>query len=175
MTRLTASGVGERGLPYITWEEYHRLLQAAQKGRLFRTYLLVKVFACTGIRIQELPQITVEAAKEGHVTLPEQHRAVYLPHSLRRELLDYAGREGISQGPIFVTRTGKLVSRSNITASVQNLSKSAQVGRDKCNPRCLRRLYFEMLDSIWRSLTPLVEQRIDKMVGSEQLFPAKRT
>ena len=46
----------------LTKEEYLRLLSAAQKNHDERLYLLIKTICATGIRISELPYITVESA-----------------------------------------------------------------------------------------------------------------
>ena len=53
--------------PELTRSEYLRLLSAARVLRKKRSYLLVKVFACTGIAVRELPKLTVEALKEGRL------------------------------------------------------------------------------------------------------------
>ena len=51
----------DKGLqPELSRVEYLRLLQAARILEKERTYLLVKIFALAGIRVGELPQVTVE-------------------------------------------------------------------------------------------------------------------
>ena len=50
----------DKGLqPELSRVEYLRLLQAARILEKERTYLLVKIFALAGIRVGELPQVTV--------------------------------------------------------------------------------------------------------------------
>ena len=51
--------------PELTRTEYLRLLQVARTLDRERAYLLVKVFALTGLRLGNLHQMTVEAATEG--------------------------------------------------------------------------------------------------------------
>ena len=46
----------------LTKEEYMRLLSTAQKNHDERLCLLIKTICATGIRISELPYITVESA-----------------------------------------------------------------------------------------------------------------
>lgn len=55
--------------PELTRAEYLRLLQAARALEKERAYLLVKVFALLGIRVGELPQVTVEQVKAGRLLL----------------------------------------------------------------------------------------------------------
>ena len=109
--------------PELTRSEYLRLLSAARALGKEQVYLLVKVFACTGVRVQDLPQVTVEAVQEGRLLLHKQ--LVSLPPSLCDELLSYAGKKGVSHGSLFVTRNGKPLSRTNVTALVQRLAGAA--------------------------------------------------
>ena len=134
--------------PELTRSEYLRLLSAARGKE--QVYLLVKVFACTGVRVQDLPQVTVEAVQEGRLLLHKQ--LVSLPPSLCDELLSYAGKRGVNHGSLFVTRNGKPLSRTNVTALVQRLAGAARVSPEKCNPRCLRKLYQETLRGIQQQI-----------------------
>ena len=104
---------GEEPQPELTRSEYLRLLSAAKALGKERTYLLVKVFATTGITVQELPRLTVEAAQAGKVvTYPNRVRQeVRISPCVGRELLEYAHSTGVASGPIFITRNGKTVNR----------------------------------------------------------------
>ena len=51
--------------PELTRTEYLRLLQTARILGRERIYLMVKVFALTGIRVGELPMVTAEAVEAG--------------------------------------------------------------------------------------------------------------
>ena len=88
-----------------------------------RTYLLIKVFACTGMPINNLEQLTVESLDD-----PE------LPESLAKELREFAGEQGLTEGPVFVARSGQGISRANVTASIQRLAGAAGLPAEKCNP-----------------------------------------
>lgn len=153
--------------PELTRSEYLRLLSAARALGKEQVYLLVKVFACTGVRVQDLPQVTVEAVQEGRLLLHKQ--LVSLPPSLCDELLSYAGKKGVSHGSLFVTRNGKPLSRTNVTALVQRLAGTARVSPEKCNPRCLRKLYQETLRGIQQNVAVLIEQAHQRLVEQEQI------
>ena len=56
-------------------------------------------------------------------------------------MLDYARERGIQDGPIFVTRGGRTLNRSNIWNAMKRLCKSAQVGPEKVYPHNLRHLF----------------------------------
>ena len=105
----------DKGLqPELSRVEYLRLLQAARILEKERTYLLVKIFALAGIRVGELPQVTVERVRAGRLPVRTggERRYVPLPACLQGELLDYARRQGLTAGPVFCTRNGKGMSRT---------------------------------------------------------------
>ena len=129
-------------LPELTRAEYLRMLERAKSDRNERAYLLTKVFACTGLTVQELPKLTLEAAKAGvverHAGLPAK-----LPGCLRSELLSYAQRRAIDSGPLFVMRSGRALNRTEVTGTIQRLACAAKIEPGKGNPRCLRKLVPE--------------------------------
>lgn len=157
--------------PELTRAEYLRLLQAARTLEKERTYLLVKVFALLGIRLGELNQLTVERVKAGRLPLLDSGERQYIPFpaSLRGELLDYIRRQGLRTGPVFVTRNGKAMSRTQVTAEIQSLCRDARVDEAKGNPRCLRKLCQATRAEIARSVRLLVEQSYERMLDTEQL------
>ena len=74
--------------PELTRTEYLRLLTTARALDKERLYLLVKLFGCTGIPLQELPRVTVEALTEGRVVVRSNGvvQLLHLPDFLRKEL-----------------------------------------------------------------------------------------
>ncbi len=134
----------------LSREEYFRLVKAAEKRGKRRLSYLMQTLCATGIRISELPFITVEAAKRGSavVRLKGKTRTVLLPAALCESLLGYAIQEGIRKGSIFVTRNGGPMDRSNVLHEMKKLSREAGVERSKIFPHNLRHLfactYYEM-------------------------------
>ena len=116
--------------PELTRQEYLRLLSAAKQAGQERVYLLIKTLGGMGLRIQELPQLTAEAVRQGTVRLERQNgmstRVLHLPGILQRELLEYMGREGIVKGPVFATAGGKPMDRSNVGHSIKRVSRDAR-------------------------------------------------
>ena len=157
--------------PELTRTEYLRLLSAARVLGKERAYLLVKVFACTGMTVRHLSLLTVEAVEENRLVLPVNglRRIVHIPAPLRQELRDYIRREGISSGPVFVTRNGRQYNRTAVNAVIQSLARDARVSPEKCNPRCLRKLYRSTQESIQASFALLMEQAHERLLETEQL------
>ena len=158
--------------PELTRSEYLRLLSAARHLNKERTYLLVKVFTTVNITVLELPRLTVEAVRGDQVefTANGVRYLAAIPSCLRDELLDYARRSCIASGPIFVTRTGKPLGRTAVTAYIQSLAQTARVAPEKCNPRCLHKLYQSTMDGIEAAVRVLAEQSHERLLEQEQLL-----
>ena len=120
----------------LTQAEYRRLLSAA-KGRQNQRLLLVMEAICsTGIRVSELRFFTVEGVRTGRVEVTNKGktRTVFLPGKLQGLLLKYAKGRGILSGPVFVTRSGRPLDRSNIWKDMKALCKAANAGRAVHDP-----------------------------------------
>ena len=159
--------------PELTRSEYLRLLQAAKVLEKEKTYLLIKVLGSAGLRVQELPQLTAEAAREGTVSLHYHNdrcqRLARLPRGLQGELLDYSSREGIQEGPIFRAAGGGPVPRTYIYKLLQAVSPTARVDSEKATPHCLWNMYQATREGILNSISILADQAYERMVEEEQL------
>lgn len=157
--------------PELSRTEYLRLLATARNLGRERTYLMVKVFALTGIRVSELNRVTVRAVEEGRVLTACDGRAQYvlIPACLRKELTVCLRRVGITAGPVFVTRSGRPMRRTQVSGEIRTLCRDARVDGDKSNPRCLRRLYQVTQERIRDSVQILAEQAHERMLEEEQL------
>ena len=96
-------------------------------------------------------------------------RQVQIPGCLRRELRDYIRQEGLAAGPVFVTRNGKLLRRTQVTAQIQALAREARVAPEKCNPRCLRKLHQTAMTGIEADVRRLAERTYERLLEAEQL------
>lgn len=155
----------------LTRNEYLRLLSAARLLEREQAYLLVKVFGNSDLPVQELSRLTVEAARAGMISVNRRcsKEIIRFPDAVCRELLDYAGRQGIQSGPIFLTRAGKLIDRTYAAQSIRRLCPAAQVSEEKGNPRCLRKMYQATREGIERNVALLVERAQDRLLEEEQL------
>ena len=136
--------------PELSRTEYLRLLATARNLGRERTYLMVK---------------------EGRVLTACDGRAQYvlIPACLRKELTVYLRRVGITAGPVFVTRSGRPMRRTQVSGEIRTLCRDARVDGDKSSPRCLRRLYQVTQERIRDSVQILAEQAHERMLEEEQL------
>ena len=127
----------------LTRPEYERLLAAARERGRERLALLMATICATGIRVSEVRYITVEAAQWGRaeISLKGKIRTILLPGKLCRKLLKYAKKHKTASGEIFLTKSGKSLSRRQIWAELKRLCKYAGVESSKVFPHNLRHLF----------------------------------
>ena len=160
----------DENLPEITRSEYLQLLRTARNLGRERVYLLVKLFASTGLPLQELSKVTVESVTEGALTAVScgTKQEIRFPDCLRKELLTYVRKNGYLHGPIFLTRDGKPMSRTNVTTGMRQLCEAAGLPEEKGNPRCLKRLYQVTKEEISNNVAKLIEQEQIRLLEQEQ-------
>ena len=143
----------------LTKAEYTRLCKAAQRRHNERLNLILQTICGTGIRVSELQFITVEAAKCGEavVRCKGKTRAVFIVRELRQKLLRYAAEQNIQSGMIFVTRTGKPISRTNIWREMKALCIEADVNPQKVFPYNLRHLFARVFYGIEKDIAKLAD------------------
>lgn len=156
--------------PELTREEYVQLLRTAKALDKERLYLLIKLFASTGLSVQELPNVTVEAVQKGEIIhFPHKvEQRVRIPECLRKELLGYIRRNGYTSGPIFQNKDGGPLNRTYVSIAIRRLCVEARIPEEKGNPRCLKRLYQNTRSDIENNVAMLVEQALDRVLEREQ-------
>ena len=143
----------------LTKAEYLRLVNTAKQKGNERLNLLIQTICSTGIRVSELQYITVEAVKCGEavVSLKGKTRSVFIVRDLQKKLLRYVAEQGIKSGAIFVTRSGKPMSRTNIWKEMKNLCEQANVNPDKVFPHNLRHLFARTFYGIEKDIAKLAD------------------
>ena len=123
----------------LTKAEYMRLLNAARAKGNPRLYWLMQTLASTGIRVSELRFVSVESLHSGRavVDCKGKQRVIMIP----QKLLVYCDETGVKSGPVFVTRNGKPLNRSNIWKELQGLCAAARVDARKVFPHNFRHLF----------------------------------
>lgn len=123
--------------------EYLRLVAAAQARGDERLALVLQTLCSLGLRVSELCAVTLQAVQRGRAEIRNKGkcRPVFLPRALCARLLAYCRGRGIRSGPVFVTRGGRPLDRSNIWAMMKALCKAAKVAPRKVFPHNLRHLF----------------------------------
>ncbi|MBR7164745.1 MAG: tyrosine-type recombinase/integrase [Clostridia bacterium] len=139
--------------------EYSRLVRTAKQKGNERLNLLIQTICGTGIRVSELEFITVEAVKQGEatVTLKGKTRRVFLVKELKQKLLRYIAEQKITSGAVFITRSGRPISRTNIWREMKNLCAEAKVNPEKVFPHNLRHLFARTFYSLEKDIAKLAD------------------
>uniref|UniRef100_UPI0015E15CAD tyrosine-type recombinase/integrase n=1 Tax=Clostridium sp. chh4-2 TaxID=2067550 RepID=UPI0015E15CAD len=143
----------------LSREEYFRLVNAAQDKKNKRISCLMQAICSTGIRVSEHRFITVEALKEGCLRIYNKgkSRIVFLPPELITVLKQYCREAGIGSGPVFVTKSGRPLDRSNIWSMMKALCEDAKVDSKKVYPHNLRHLFAFTFYGIEKDLLRLAD------------------
>lgn len=143
----------------LTKAEYARLCRSAERKHNERLCLVLQTICGTGIRVSELQYITVEAIKLGEavVNCKAKTRSVFIVKELKHKLLRYAAEQNIKSGMIFVTRTGKPISRTNIWREMKALCVEANVNPEKVFPHNLRHLFARVFYGIEKDIAKLAD------------------
>ncbi len=157
-------------MPELSRAEYLHLLRTARSLGKEKVYFLIKLFASTGLYAQELPEVTVEAVREGKIVCDQNKfkQIVTVPACLKKELLDFARRNGILSGPIFQSRDGGAMHRTYVSAVIRDVCEKARIPSKRASPQMLRKLYLSTRAGIESNIALLVDQAMERMMEQEQ-------
>jgi len=143
----------------LSWQEYRRLLEAADEQKKYRLYYMMKTMYTTGARVSELEFVTVQAVQDGgtEIRCKGKTRMLFIPTILRQELLDYIWEQDIEEGIVFRTRGGRPVDRSNFWKEMKKLGeyvkeKGKEITKSKIYPHNLRHLFAQNVYRISRDI-----------------------
>ena len=141
----------------LTKDEYFKILYKARSTNQERLALILQTICGTGIRVSELEYFTVQAVKEGEVSVncKNKTRSILIPQKLRLGLQRYAKKKGIKTGQIFITKNGKPMHRSNIWREMKAICKCAGVSREKVFPHNLRKLFAKCFYGMKKDIAKL--------------------
>ncbi len=143
----------------LTKEEYEKLLHTAKVNGNIRLFCLMQTLCGTGIRISELEFITYEAiySEKTVINCKGKFRTVFLPTKLCELLKNYAESHRITTGPIFISKNGRPLDRSNIWSDLKKLSASAGVSKEKVFPHNFRHLFAKTYYSSEKDIVRLAD------------------
>jgi integrase len=143
----------------LSEKDYRKLLQAALKIKDERMYYLMLTLAGTGIRISELRYITKEAVETGkaEISMKGKNRVVMLSSKLKKKLLKYTDKKSILSGPVFITRSGRPMDRSNICHEMKRVCKEADVDTHKVFPHNFRHLFARVFYKVEKNISHLAD------------------
>lgn len=156
----------------LTKAEYIRLIRAAERVGNKRLSLVIQTICATGIRVSELRFITAAAVQTGRAELSSKgkRRVVFLSGTLRRLLSDYLQKQNRATGPVFVTKMGKPLDRSNIWRDMKGLCERADVSPGKVFPHNLRHLFARTYYALEKDLSRLADILGHSNVNTSKIY-----
>ena len=153
-------------------EEYQRLLDTAEARGQKRLALLMETICATGIRVSEVRYITVEAARRGRtdISLKGKIRTILIPGRLARKLEKYAGKQKIASGEIFLTRSGRGLSRRQIWTEMKALCRAAGIEASKVFPHNLRHLFATTFYRSCRDIVKLADVLGHSSINTTRIY-----
>lgn len=128
--------------------EFKRMLKMAKKLGQQDTYMIMKIFGYTGIRLSELKFFTYENVQEkkGYIEVYNKGklRQVPLRSDLRRELLKYAKKNNIESGTLFpgTKDKSKMLCKKTIENRIKKIcSKCRGISLEKAHPHAFRHMF----------------------------------
>ncbi len=125
----------------ISQEEYELLRDSLKRdGELFWHYV-VRFLACTGARISELRQFTVQSVYIGHldiVSKGQKLRRIYIPSSLQKDTLIWLQALERADGFIFATKSSSPMTARGISLGLKRFAKKYGVNQDVVYPHSFR-------------------------------------
>ena len=137
--------------------EYECLVHRAQREGDERLALLLETMAATGVRVSEVSAITAEALRAGkaEIICKGKRRTIVLPGKLCKTLLKYCKTVNIASGPVFLSKNGNPMDRSNIWKAMKRLAARAGVSLNKVFPHNLRHLFARTYYKVYKDLLRL--------------------
>ena len=159
----------------LTRQEYIRMVQAAERNTNERLSLVIQTICATGIRVSELRFITVEAVQSGRAEVSNKgkRRTVFLQAKLCKLLRKYIQKQKKTAGPVFTTKTGKPLDRSNIWRDMKALCESANVNPEKVFPHNLRHLFARTYYSLEHDLSRLADILGHSNINTTRIYTAE--
>ncbi|MCI8476796.1 MAG: tyrosine-type recombinase/integrase [Oscillospiraceae bacterium] len=156
----------------LTKVEYLRLVDTALGLQKARLALLIETICATGVRVSEVKYITVEAVQAGYaeIALKGKIRTILLPGKLCRKLQKYSKKQKIASGELFVTRSGKGITRRQVWAEMKSLCEKAGVESSKVFPHNLRHLFARTFYRIYKDVARLADVLGHSSIETTRLY-----
>ncbi len=156
----------------LSKDEYNKLLTTALKEKKEKIFWIMQTICSTGIRVSELKFITVEALNTGVAEIDNKgkKRRVFLPLQLCISLNKYIDEKNIKSGPVFVSKNGIPLDRSNIWYSMKKLCEKSNVSAQKVFPHNLRHLFAHTYYSAQKDIVRLSDILGHSSVNTTRIY-----
>lgn len=159
----------------LTREEYEKLVKTARALGKYRLAAVITTLCTLSLRVSELQFLDVAAVKMGVFVVKNKgkSRSVMLTEELQKELLAYIEKNHITSGPVFCTRTGKPLHRTNIWREMKKLGKTAGIPAEKIFPHNLRHLFARIHYEVHKDIVMLADILGHSSIETTRIYTLK--
>ncbi len=158
----------------LAYQEVMLMVNKARELCKDRIAYIMQTLGGAGLRVSELQYITVESLKLGEilVQLKGKIRRIILPDTLRINLLDYAKKQKIASGEIFLTRSGKRISRQQVWSEMKAIAALAGVNPEKVFPHNLRHMFARDFYAATKDIAKLADVLGHSSIATTRIYLA---
>lgn len=159
----------------LSIREYERLVKAAEDRNEIKLSLIIRTICSTGIRVSELKAITIPSLEDGYAEIRSKGKIRYIliPNRLVSELKRFCRENGISSGPVFVSKSGRALDRSNVWKMMKRLKIAASVSGSKIYPHNLRHLFARTYYRKYRDIVRLADILGHSSIDTTRIYTIK--
>lgn len=130
----------------LSEQEHRRMLRWANKLDMEDMYWIMRCFADSGIRVEELKFFVIEKILDSsYLTIfnKEKERTIILKNELRRGLINYCKKMDIKTGCIFISPVipNQMLDKSTIWRRLKKIARTAKINPKKIHPHAWRHLF----------------------------------
>lgn len=136
--------------------------------------MIAQTISSLGLRVSELPSVTVEAVRRRWISIycKGKSRQVPVPQGLKSALEVYCQEMGIQSGPVFVTKSGRAVHRTNVWRELKCLAIMTGVDGAKAYPHNFRHFFACMYYRKYHDLVGLSEILGHSNINTTRIYAA---
>lgn len=104
-------------------------------------YFIIRFFAATGVRVNELTRLKVEDVELGHLDIYSKGgkvRRIYIPKALQEETLFWLEEKGQKSGFLFLNRYGSPITPRGISGQLKKYAVRYHINPDVVYPHSFR-------------------------------------
>lgn len=144
----------------ISQKDYNRLKGELKKEENWYWYFLIRVMACTGVRVSELVQIKAEHLRAGYMDICSKGckmRRIYFPSGLKQEFLPWLDSRRLDSGLIFTGKTGKALSSRAISQKLKYFARKYHIPPNTVSPHSFRHRFAKNFLSQYNDISLLAD------------------
>ena len=128
----------------ISQADYEYLKRRLKEDQIYNYYYAIRFMAATGVRVSELVGVLVADVRLGYKDIHskgDKVRRIYIPKTLRTELLSWLEEEKRDHGRLFLNNLGDPMSTSAVRRQLKVFSGLYQIDPERMYPHSFRH-YF---------------------------------